>query len=413
MMKKALSAMILALGISSVSAQDYAAENVKTVQMRSPKSEFSYPICTLGESILLEFDILDDNFSGLAYSIKHCNSDFEPDELSFNEFAEGFDDRDLDDYKNSFNTFQSFTHYKLTIPNNDISLSISGNYIVNIYESGDPDNVVLTQRFMVCENSDNSKISASVERPFRPEYSFNYQQVKATINTEKIKVGNPSKYMKVYVMQNGDFSTRKQLEISGFLNNEVQYHKNDGNNLFLGGSEFEFFDTKNVNFKSWGVSDIEYNNGKYNFVLNTYEPINNSYTFQEDLNGQYYIKNDKAFNRELESDYVSIKLRLKYDPFTNDKIYVYGNFNGFAYNKQNQMKLNKDLGVWETLIDLKQGLYNYQFVVKDKNGNIKEFPSGSWYNTENDYLITVYTTLPQNFGERLVMYRIINSAKNL
>jgi hypothetical protein len=75
------------------------------------------------------------------------------------------------------------------------------------------------------------------------------------------------------------------------------------------------------------------------------------------------------------------------------------------------MKFNSESGLWEKQLTLKQGLYNFQYVVKDTNQNIIDYPAGSWYNTENDYFIAVYTTLLQNRGDRLLMYKVINSVK--
>ena len=50
------------------------------------------------------------------------------------EFLKGFDDLRIKEYRNSFNTLQSFTHYKIKIPNKDVSLKVSGNYSISVHD---------------------------------------------------------------------------------------------------------------------------------------------------------------------------------------------------------------------------------------------------------------------------------------
>ena len=114
-------------------AEEYSADNIKTIEFRKTGAEMGLPICTLGESLTLSFDVINDNYHRLAYSIQHCNANFEPDELDFYEFADGFNNREINNYRNSFNTHSTFTHYIIDISNDDVQLKISGNYIINIF----------------------------------------------------------------------------------------------------------------------------------------------------------------------------------------------------------------------------------------------------------------------------------------
>jgi hypothetical protein len=375
--------------------------NIKTARIRPAGVDFAYPMCKIGEVLELQFDVLDDRYDNLVYSIRHCNADFEPDDLSFSEFAEGFDFRQIDSYENSFNTHQNFTHYTLQIPNNDIKLLISGNYVVNVYDGNDMEKPVLTKRFMIYEDFDNSKISAEVSRPFISEYSFDNQQVSVSVKTSV-----PTKYLKVYAMKNYDFQTRKELKISGFKPGEVIYAQNDKSALFQGGSEFQFADLKDVHFKALGIDEINYERGLYAYKLTPFKPVDVSYSFQEDLNGRYYIKNDKGFSLDLEADYVKVLFRVKYDRFS-DCVFIIGE----AFEPPEEMFFNSETQFWEKEVLLKQGLYNYDFASKNTTAGELKSLSGSWYNTENDYLITVYTTLLKDPGDRLVMYRVVNTIR--
>lgn len=399
-------ALLFALSWLSAGAQgEYAAPGVKTAAIRLPGADFGYPACRLGEAIELSFDILDNPYQHLEYTVRHCDSDFQEDDLTFDEYAEGFDRRPLDNSTESFNTLQQFTHYTLTIPNNDIKLTISGNYIITVYDSDDPDNVILSKRFMVYE-SDGAIISARVEQPFLPQYQMQCQQLYVEIDNSRLRIYNPGKYMKVYAIQNGDHNTRRRLGISGYLHDEVQYHLNEGGNIFDGGNEYDFLDAKDVHFRALGIDEIIYRNGRYHYIL-TPAVHDEAYSANGDINGAYYIKNDRGFDRDLESDYIDVTFRLKYDPFTDYDIYLYGALTNWQCSPEFQLKWNADSKLWETTTTIKQGLYNFKYIFKDSDGNTAGYSSGNNFNTSNDYLIAVYTTLTRDRGDRLVACKII------
>lgn len=391
-------------------AEEYFANNIKTIEFRKTRAEMGLPICTLGESLTLSFDVINDNYHRLAYSIQHCNANLEPDELDFYEFADGFNNREINNYRNSFNTHCTFTHYIIDIPNDDVQLKISGNYIINIFDESNPDEIILQKKFMIAEPETLLKIDAQVERPFLSEYSITNQQVKVNIDNSRQRMSNPAGFLKAYVMQNGDINHRHQLEYNFTDAYNIRFHKNDGGNIFDGGNEYLYFDAKDVNFKALGIDKIEYLNGLYHYTLTPHYPTDVSYSFKEDLNGQYYIKNDRGFDRDLESDYIEVKFSIKYHPLPDGEMYVFGALTNYGFSEANKMTYNSAENLYQCTMLLKQGLYNYTFVIKHSDGTT-EYPDGSWYNTENNYLITIYNTDYTLRGDRLVWYGFVNTVK--
>jgi len=45
------------------------------------------------------------------------------------------DNERIVDYENSYSTLQPYSNYKLTIPNDNTRLKVSGNYLLEIYNS--------------------------------------------------------------------------------------------------------------------------------------------------------------------------------------------------------------------------------------------------------------------------------------
>jgi hypothetical protein len=56
---------------------------------------------------------------------------------------------------------------------------------------------------------------------------------------------------------------------------------------------------------------------------------------------------------------------------------------------------------------LKQGLYNYKFIFKNKDGSTAGSSSGNNFNTLNSYQILLYTTLTRDRGDRLIACKIL------
>ena len=55
------------------------------------------------------------------------------------------------------------------------------------------------------------------------------------------------------------------------------------------------------------------------------------------------------------------------------------------------MRYNFQKGIYELSIMLKQGFYNYKYVVVDEKNDLQEgFISGNFDETENNYVVVVY-----------------------
>ena len=73
-----------------------------------------------------------------------------------------------------------------------------------------------------------------------------------------------------------------------------------------------------------------------------------------------------------------------------DDVYVIGKFNNYALTDENKMVFNEETGKFEATLLMKQGFYNYKYVVKKEDKLFKNGISGSHAQTENEYQILVY-----------------------
>ena len=73
------------------------------------------------------------------------------------------------------------------------------------------------------------------------------------------------------------------------------------------------------------------------------------------------------------------------------------------------MNFNPETEIFEAVIKLKQGFYNYKYVAVDQNKNIIHGKiDGNFDETENEYNVIVYY---RNFGERYD--RVVGVGKGL
>jgi len=133
--------------VEETNPQDY----IKTITFKGNTNESQLPVLKLGEYLKLEFDVLNGDEDDYYYEIKHYNFDWTPSVLMQAEYLKGFNEQRIRRWDNSFNTYQTFSHYTLTIPNEQTrALTKSGNYLITIYN--DDDEIEFTRKFMIYED---------------------------------------------------------------------------------------------------------------------------------------------------------------------------------------------------------------------------------------------------------------------
>ncbi|WP_421918250.1 type IX secretion system plug protein domain-containing protein [Marinifilum sp.] len=128
--------------------------SINTVQMFPIGWELAEPVIQLkgDNQLLFSFDEIKENIQDYSYRILHCDKNWYNSGLSEFDFLEGFSENQITEYEHSFNTNVNYIHYSVKIPNDDISLKLSGNYVIEVYEDFDPEKVVIRQRFMILDS---------------------------------------------------------------------------------------------------------------------------------------------------------------------------------------------------------------------------------------------------------------------
>jgi hypothetical protein len=391
---------------------------IKTVQLYKDGWNLSYPILKLNsnDKLVLNFDLIGDQPETYYYIFIHCDKDWNKSDIFPNDYMTGNPENPVEEYANSFNTTVSYIHYKLSFPNDRVSLKLSGNYILEIYPADKPEEPAITQRFIVTE--DATKISITAHRPQMTKENNTHQQVDFVVNYTGLSITDPFRNIFGFILQNGRWDNAKRnLKPDFYGNNELRYNSLSDKNIFQGGNEYRYFDIKSIRHQTEYVKKIDYVIPNYNVYL---FPSDNReikpYFYWQDFNGKYYIAFQEGKKPDIESDYVYVYFTLPSDQIVSGgKMYVSGGLNYWFFDKNNLMLYNPVKKEYECTMLLKQGWYNYEYVfLKDgeTNGTASLF-EGSHYETENDYIVLIYFRNARDRYDRLIGSVIANTLNKL
>ncbi|RSC95259.1 type IX secretion system plug protein [Tenacibaculum singaporense] len=393
MIKKELSLIAFLLVVSSF------AQNIKTIQLR-PKNtpNFYAPITRLGDVLKLSFDDLDADSKQYQYKIEHMTHDWKPSSMTSNQYIEGFEQNEIINFTNSFNTLQPYTHYSVEIPNQNTIITKSGNYLISVIDENYE--VVFTRRCVFYE--DITTVGVAAFRSRKAATTNQQQTVQFSVNHPGLQINTPSQEINVALFQNHNWNTAITNLQPIFIKPQQLLYNHTIKTNFWGGNEFLNFDTKFIRNSSLNVARIE-RKDLYHSYLYTDEPrTDKTYTYNPDINGQFVVRTterDVVDDRDnTEADYSLVHFSLEvFEPYENKDVYVYGAFNNYDLSEENKMIYDSSQRIYKATLPFKQGFYNYSYVTLDSNKNIDLHEiDGSFYQTENEYTVIVYY---KPFGE--------------
>lgn len=385
-----------------------------TLEVKLDGNDYAPPIIMLNSNdhITISFDEIADDHRYLRYSLVHCNRHWQPSELVDPEFLDGFNLGEVDNYEFSQLTTTNYIHYSISLPNDQIKFTVSGNYLLRVFPEENPDDILLQARFMVIDNT--MKITGEVTSRTDVDYNAQHQQLALKVDAHKENVQNMYSDVGLVITQNSREDNRVYLDRPMRVSGKTAYYEHLQPLIFEAGNEYRRMETVSTTYPGMRVAEIEFAKPYYNMRIETDKPrYANNYTYDQTQHGHFTIREYNSIQSDIEADYVLTHFSLEMPELINADIFIDGNFTYRRFDPESMMIYNKETGTYEKTLLLKQGAYNYQYLMVP-SGSMKGKTSiveGNFHQTINEYLILAYHRPTGSRYDRLVGAAILYSGK--
>ena len=361
-----------------------------------------------GGIIEFSFDDFTKEYHRYIYIVEHCDFTwkrsirvFESDYLygSLRKIP-------IDDYTESLNTTIDYTHYSFKFPNSKIGVRYSGNYRIRVLSDEDKKEVC-SFCFSVVDNNAGLNISATTNTDI--DWNKCSQQLNISLGVQNLPLHDSNTEIKLVVIQNGDWDKASWNPTPDYKTlSEIKWdHCRDL--IFNANNEFRKFEMTSVKVAMMGVENIKWFRPYYHATLFPVEKRKN-YIYDEDQNGLFYVRTTERSDSNYEADYVWVHFLLESEPNAKGDYYVYGGLTNWELLPEAKMKYKTDEHLYEAVMLLKEGYYNYKLMyVPDGNNHGESLETeGNFYQTENEYTVLVYYTPKGGRYDQLIAAKTIS-----
>ena len=415
-------------------------DDIKSVKFHVKGFLVSMPILYAGtiDQLLLSFDdVSGDDVKDYLYTIVHCDADWTPSRLSQLEYVEGFGEERIENFEYSFKAKSVYTHYWAFLPNEDMTFTKSGNYLLKVYEDEGDKRLAITRRFVVVDQQ--VEILGKSTRPAKVSKTTTHHEIDFKVVHKDFDIRSPRQELNAVVVQNGRWNTAISDLKPLFSRFEEQSFEYQNKIVFPAGKEFRYLDLRGIKFRDPRLVSVTEYNGEYSAEIEMDKKRGSTAHFERfDINGNYIIENsdergrlfirrpgtgdltielggqDETARQEaifgaddfgseinnLQSEYVDVLFTLKSPgEMYGEDIYIYGGLSDWEFKPAFKMVYNPAIFAYVAKVKLKQGYYDYIYAaVSQETGKADfEVTEGDWHETENEYTVLLYY---RPFGSR-------------
>ena len=351
---------------AQIAKESTKVDYIKSIHFLGLPAHQQIPVIKQGQQWTLSFDDLLAEDNDYYYRIRHFNADWTPSTLFQNQYLGGFDNQRIDNFRSSYNTLQRYNNYQLTLPNQNTQFLASGNYMVEIYDFSD--RLVFARKFLVLD--EKAQVQVGVFPPQDVSRLLTHQNLQFTITPFGFQLRNPNNDLTVVMLQNSQWNSSIIAPKPQYTNGNQLIYRYTEITLFQGGNEYLNVDTKDIASTTPMIGLVERGKRYEHYLYPALPRKNFPYTYAPDIDGNFVVNTLQGNDPHIEADYSEVYFQLaRQHALEDEEVYIYGKFNNYALNDSNKMIYNPQMEVYEGILLLKQGFYDYNFVIK-KNGEL-------------------------------------------
>lgn len=370
------------------------APNIRTPQLTMYGNQQEMPIYRLGsgDKIELGFDDLDGDVKSYYYTYVLCDYDWSPVNLNPFDYIKGFTQNRIATYRFSSVALTRYTHYQAILPDANSVPTKSGNYLLKVFLDGDTSKTVFSRRMLVTDNK--ASVMGEVGQPFTPQLFKTHQKLKFSVLLKGVNSFSAAQQVKVVILQNNRWDIAMRDVAPTFVRNNSLEYNSENIGIFPGGKEWRWADLRSFRLQSDRVDSGKYLKHSTEIYMKTdYDRSAQRYVYFADLNGNYVITTYEALNPLWQGDYATV--HFNFAPpngmdYTKEEVYLAGQFTDFEMSDKWRMQFDPQTGKYHHSTFLKQGYYNYTYIIRDPVTGARRDVEGNYFETENRYTVLVY-----------------------
>lgn len=379
----------------NVPGQIVASEHVASITLDPTGKPGAAPIIELSsdDQLTLQFDLIEFENRQLTLRFTHHNPDWSRSSLPPDFFRDGFSTLFMDFGAVSQNTRPLYRTYTYEFPNDEITFLRSGNYMLYV-EDSDNGNLLFSIPFFIFENK--GSIRSSMQTRLVPRQNNRVMHQLRNMYTLPEEVSQPQFDLEFYFIQNQFWGRSVKADELDFSDENEVFFETATDQYFIGDYEF----------RSLYLEDLTNQNPQiFESDPTQIPPLVRIFDDAEGFSNGTPLRG--KFGRpsnDANAQYANVQFHFDpaESPPENSEIYLVGDFNNWSIRSQHQLSYNTDTKRWQTSAMIKQGIYNYKYILFNNNTINDTFFDDLFTNTRQEYHAFVYMRDSQQFYYRLL-----------
>ena len=390
--------------------QEIISQDLKSLTFSTRSLILAEPCYNLGSGnpVDINFDLLRNNPETIQYELIHCDRNWKKSYISSINAIDGFDVNYIENQNISYGSVEQYINYSFQLPNENTNFLISGNFIIKIYVEGENENPLAVIKFFVSEQISNLKFKIDESSNVEESKYLQAYELECSYNPNNIM--DPFSNIYINIQQNHQDFDQQWISGPSFIKENKLVFLPSDSQTFNGGNEFRFFDMSSFRIGSQKIDKIYFNDTTFQILLKEDEKRSyKQYLQYKEMNGRFFIRTYDNDQADFQSEYGWVQFRLPMRKLVNDSIYIYGQISNWAIDDRFLMKYDSLSKSYFNKSILKQGYYNYIYVVKNSQEISTRKIEGSHFETSNEYVVKIYYEDPLNLYDRILCYNLVKS----